>query len=337
MIKFLMISSIVLMGVQSADATTDVPAIDPHALIKEIVNTVSASPDAKSAQDTICKEGGIFRRSVKVKGKVLPVVAYNCESYDFFNYALLMCGDYTGFSQSTCYKKGTEVFKKRGETPNIPRAKDYIVSAIKDKKVDPTTLACKIPSEKLMGALKEVSAVACNPAQVSVPEKKPATGWQAAKPSGAAGSKITIGSHKISPPVVLVRPSLKDLPPLASLEIDHLDMSQSALQSVLRDLSLQSAGKTAPAKGSMVQQELSLVTQYESVNSTLSSLKVELDAGKKSVRSDLLAAAQKLNADTKKLLETLSSETKGPAAKVDTKKFLDAMKTQPSTAAAAAA
>lgn len=331
----LVAGSLMLLSVNGAYATTDVPSVDPHVLIKEIVSTVSASPDAKSAQNAICKEGGVFRRGVKVKGKILPVTAYNCESYDFFNYALLMCGDYEGFAQSTCYKKGVDVFKKRGETPSIPRAKEYIASAVKDKKVDPMTLACKIPAEKLMGAMKEVAEIACNPVQKVEPEKKPTTGWQVAKPSAAAGAKITIGSHKISPPVMITRPLLKDLPPRDGLEIDRLDLGQSALQSVLKDMSLQSAGKTGAVKGSMLQQELSLVTQYESVNNTLSSLKIELDAGRKSVRSDLLAQAQKLNADTKKLLEVLSAETKAPTAKADTKKFFDALKIQPKAAAAA--
>jgi hypothetical protein len=329
--SFIFLTSFFL--VQNSVASTGSAEVDPHVLIKEMVTTIVGSTNAKSAQETLCKEGGVFRRSVKVKGKILPVVAHNCGSYDFFNYAMLMCSDYPGFSGSTCFKKGTEVFKKRGETPDLEKAKQYIEKAIREKKVDPHTLACSTPPEKLMGAFKEVAARGCAPE--TKPATKPQTGWQVTKPSAAAGAKITIGSHKLNPPVTIVRSSLKDLPPRESLEIDHLDMSQSALQSVLRDLSLQSAGKTGPVKGSMVQQEQSLVTQYESVNSTLSSLKIEIDGGKKSLRTDLLATAQKLNADTKKLLETLAPETKGPAAKTDTKKFLDALKGQPKAAAAA--
>jgi len=320
---------------QNSVASTGAAEVDPHVLIKEMVTIIVGSTNAKSAQETLCKEGGVFRRSVKVKGKILPVVAHNCGSYDFFNYAMLMCSDYPGFSGSTCFKKGTEVFKKRGETPDLEKAKQYIENAIRDKKVDPHTLACSTPAEKLMGAFKEVAARGCAPE--TKPVAKPQTGWQVTKPSAAAGAgaKITIGSHKLNPPVNIVRSSLRDLPSNQGLEIDRLDLNQSALQSALQGMSLQSAGKSAAVKGSMLQQEQSLVTQYESVNSTLSSLKIEIDGGKKSLRTDLIAAAQKLNADTKKLLETLNVEAKIPTANVDTRKFLDALKSQPKAAAAA--
>ncbi|KAB2833309.1 MAG: hypothetical protein F9K49_06780 [Caedimonadaceae bacterium] len=283
-----------------ANASDPISASDAHVLIQEIVSTISKSADAKSAQTAICKEGGIFRRSSNVKGRLLPVVAYNCESYDFFNYALLMCSDYPGFSNSTCYKKGTEIFKKRGETPNVDNAKKYISQAIKDKKVDPSTLACSTPRVKLMSELKNVADSSCNP---SVAPAKQQTNWQSVKPSAsAAGSKITIGKHRLSPPVTILQSALSDLPSNdASLISDFVAM-QSSITDVLSKFEMKSAVKTGPVKGKMLEQETALVDQYESNNTSLSKLKVEVESKQKKNMSSLLNEAKKLSEATKKLV-----------------------------------
>lgn len=297
----MILCALVLIGSNHyANASDPISASDAHVLIQEIVSTISKSADAKSAQTAICKEGGIFRRSSNVKGRLLPVVAYNCESYDFFNYALLMCSDYPGFSNSTCYKKGTEIFKKRGETPNVDNAKKYISQAIKDKKVDPSTLACSTPRVKLMSELKNVADSSCNP---SVAPAKQQTNWQSVKPSAsAAGSKITIGKHRLSPPVTILQSALSDLPSNdASLISDFVAM-QSSITDVLSKFEMKSAVKTGPVKGKMLEQETALVDQYESNNTSLSKLKVEVESKQKKNMSSLLNEAKKLSEATKKLV-----------------------------------
>lgn len=306
----MILCALVLIGSNhNANASDPISASDAHVLIQEIVSTISKSADAKSAQTAICKEGGIFRRSSNVKGRLLPVVAYNCESYDFFNYALLMCSDYPGFSNSTCYKKGTEIFKKRGETPNVDNAKKYISQAIKDKKVDPSTLACSTPRVKLMSELKNVADSSCNP---SVAPAKQQTNWQSVKPSAsAAGSKITIGKHRLSPPVVIIESALRDLPTNdASLISDFVAMQSSItdalskieMQSVGKTEPMKSAGKTGPITGKMLGQETALVEQYERNNTSLSKLKVEIESKQKKNMSSLLNEAKKLSEATKKLV-----------------------------------
>lgn len=309
----MILCALVLIGSNHyANASDPISASDAHVLIQEIVSTISKSADAKSAQTAICKEGGIFRRSSNVKGRLLPVVAYNCESYDFFNYALLMCSDYPGFSSSTCYKKGTEIFKKRGETPNVDNAKKYISQAIKDKKVDPSTLACSTPRVKLMSELKNVADSSCNP---SVAPAKQQSNWQSVKPSAsAAGSKITIGKHRLSPLVVIIPSALRDLPSNdASLISDFVAM-QSSITDVLSKFEMKSAGKAGPVKGKMLEQEAALVDQYESNNTSLSKLKVEVESKQKKNMSSLLNEAKKLSEATKNLISVAETALSAASA-----------------------
>lgn len=293
----LILCALTLTGlIQHANASDSILGNDAHRLIQEMVSTISKSADAKSAQAAICKEGGVFRRSSKVKGNILPVVAYNCESYDFFNYALLMCADYPGFSSSTCYKKGTEVFKKRGETPSVEGAKKYIAQSIKDKKVDPYTLSCSTPRAKLMSELKNVADVACNP--TTPPTAKPQTGWQTATKPSATGSKIVIGNHRLNPPVVITQSALRDLPARDSSLVSDLVQMQSSITDVIKN----------SAKAPMIKQEALLVDQYEKVNSTLGHIKIEVEANKKkNLTGSLLAEAQKLSDATKAMIAAINS------------------------------
>lgn len=253
----------------------------PHPLVKEMVDTI-----VSKGQDAVCVPSGVFRKSVKRPGSLLPVAGGNCQSTDFYNMALVVCGGYKDqngkdFEDSTCGKIGSSSlgYKK------VEDAKNYLIQAIKDRRTDAVYLACHSPQDKLVRGLKEVALAACEEAAPARPTTTaPTTTTPTQTPEAApTGRKRSAGVTGVTPAILAVRAKLQAA---AKQNVVYLDALKLALT---QPQQLTPAGKVTIGGGA---------TGVPAV--TIPEVKTKKD--------DLLKAAEDLSAAMKNLNAALDAD-----------------------------